>query len=235
MPIVEQDRRRSRRLWASALVHVPARLSRVSRAAMPASARVARRGLGLVGVVLLGGLVLAGCGGSSKPAAAPQAVSVATLSGPALDKAFVNGMVPHHQAAVDMANAELAKGKDARVKALAQTIADAQTREIGQMQTIAQRIGAAPPREWSGPMGTIMGVPISMNMAQMGAMVASAPQTDRAFLLMMIPHHASAIIMANEEAKAGANPELKTLSQSIYTDQAKEIGEMQQLLAAGTT
>jgi uncharacterized protein (DUF305 family) len=125
---------------------------------------------------------------------------VAPLSGPALDKAFVDGMVPHHQVAVDMAKAELAKGQDPRVKALAQSIADSQTKEIGQMRMITQRVGAGPTRKWSGPMGTIMGVPISMVMARMGAMVASAPDTDRVFLLMMIPHHASAIVMANYAA-----------------------------------
>jgi ABC-type sugar transport system substrate-binding protein len=71
--------------------------------------------------------------------------------------------------------------------------------------------------------------------SQMGSMVASAAQPDREFLLLMIPHHASAIVMADEEAKDGADPEVKTLSQSIYTDQAAQIGQMQQLLAAGTT
>jgi uncharacterized protein (DUF305 family) len=51
----------------------------------------------------------------------------------------------------------------------------------------------------------------------------------------MIPHHASAILTADEEAQAGADPALKTLSQSISTSQAAQIGQMQQLLAAGTT
>jgi uncharacterized protein (DUF305 family) len=183
---------------------------------------------GLLTLVFVGGLALAGCG-------VPASSQVA-LSGAALDKMFVDGMVPHHQAALDMAKAELSKGRDLRVKALAQNIVDSQTREIGQMRAIAQRIGAAPPpREWSAPMGALMGVPISMNMPQMGSLVASAAHPDRAFLLMMIPHHASAIIMANEEATAGADPALKTLSQSIYTDQAAQIGQMQQLLAAGIT
>lgn len=194
----------------------------------------ARRYRGLLTLVVAGGLALAGCGAPS--ASSPVGLSTPTLSGAALDKAFVDGMVPHHQAAVDMAKAELSKGRDPRVKALAQNIADSQTREIGQMRAIAQRIGATPPpREWSAPMGTLMGVPISMNMPQMGSMVASAAHPDRAFLLMMIPHHASAIVMADEEAKDGADPALKTLSQSIYTDQAAQIGQMQQLLAAGTT
>ncbi|MBV9013726.1 MAG: DUF305 domain-containing protein [Pseudonocardiales bacterium] len=189
---------------------------------------------GLLTLVVVGGLVLVGCGAPST--SSQGTLSTPTLSGVALDKVFVDGMVPHHQAALDMARAELSKGRDLRVKALAQNIAESQTREIGQMRAIARRIGAAPPaREWSAPMGTLMGVPISMNMPQMGSMVASAAHPDQAFLLLMIPHHASAIVMADEEATDGADPELKTLSQSIYTDQAAQIGQMQQLLAAGTT
>jgi uncharacterized protein (DUF305 family) len=196
----------------------------------------ARRYRGLLTLVFVGGLALAGCGAPSTSASSQVALPTPTLSGAALDKAFVDGMVPHHQAALDMAKAELSKGRDLRVKALAQNVVDSQTREIGQMRAIAQRIGAAPPpRDWSAPMGTLMGVPISMNMPQMGSLVASAAHPDRAFLLMMIPHHASAIIMANEEATDGADPALKTLSQSIYTDQAAQIGQMQQLLAAGIT
>ena len=208
----------------------------------PASVPSRRRYFVFPTLMLVGGLALVGCGSSStassSQAAAPPAqtaTSTDTLSGAALDKAFVDGMVPHHQAAVDMAKVELQKGQDPQVKALAQTIADSQTKEIGQMRSIAQRIGAPTPQmEWSTPMGTVMGIPISMVMSRMGTMVASAPNTDRAFLQMMIPHHASAITMANEESKNGGDQQLKTLGQSIVSSQAKEIGEMQQLMASGT-
>lgn len=47
-----------------------------------------------------------------------------------LDRHFVNAMVPHHQGAIDMARAELDKGKDPKVKEMAQRVVDEQTREI---------------------------------------------------------------------------------------------------------
>jgi uncharacterized protein (DUF305 family) len=49
------------------------------------------------------------------------------------DVAFVCGMIPHHQGAIDMAKVELQYGKDPWVKQLAQKIIDAQMQEIAEM------------------------------------------------------------------------------------------------------
>jgi uncharacterized protein (DUF305 family) len=43
-------------------------------------------------------------------------------------------MIPHHQAAVDMAQAELKYGKDPEIRKLSQDIIAAQNKEIAQMQ-----------------------------------------------------------------------------------------------------
>jgi uncharacterized protein (DUF305 family) len=51
-----------------------------------------------------------------------------------IDVAFVCGMIPHHQGAIDMAKAELAHGADPWVKAFAQKVIDAQTKEISDMK-----------------------------------------------------------------------------------------------------
>lgn len=51
------------------------------------------------------------------------------------DKAFVDMMIPHHQAAIRMARIELAKGKGPETKKLARAIIAAQSREIGQMNS----------------------------------------------------------------------------------------------------
>jgi uncharacterized protein (DUF305 family) len=50
-----------------------------------------------------------------------------------VDVAFVCGMIPHHQGAIDMAKAELAHGDDPWVKEQAQKIVEAQTAEIAEM------------------------------------------------------------------------------------------------------
>ena len=51
-----------------------------------------------------------------------------------IDVAFVCGMLPHHQGAIDMAMAELQYGDDPWAKQLAQAVIDAQTREIAEMK-----------------------------------------------------------------------------------------------------
>ena len=51
------------------------------------------------------------------------------------DVDFVNGMIPHHQAAVDMAKTALAFGKDPEIKKLAEDVIKAQEAEITQMKS----------------------------------------------------------------------------------------------------
>ena len=50
-----------------------------------------------------------------------------------IDVAFVCGMIPHHQSAVNMAKAELEYGDDEWAKELAQNVIDSQQQEIDDM------------------------------------------------------------------------------------------------------
>jgi uncharacterized protein (DUF305 family) len=51
-----------------------------------------------------------------------------------VDVDFVREMIPHHQAAIDMAKFELKRGTDPEIRALAETIIAAQEKEITEMQ-----------------------------------------------------------------------------------------------------
>ncbi len=60
---------------------------------------------------------------------------VATLkTATPFDAAFLKLMIPHHEGAVEMGKAELAKGKDSELRALAQEIIDGQTKELADMR-----------------------------------------------------------------------------------------------------
>jgi len=62
------------------------------------------------------------------------------------DRAFIDEMVSHHQGAIVMARAELAKGKNGELRELAQAIIDAQAREIEAMNEARKKqYGSASP------------------------------------------------------------------------------------------
>lgn len=57
------------------------------------------------------------------------------------DVAFMLGMIPHHQGAIDMAKVQLQYGADAETKAFAEHLIAEQEAEIRQMRQWLQRRG----------------------------------------------------------------------------------------------
>ena len=152
-------------------------------------------------------------------------------SGDAVDRAFAIGMVPHHQAAIEMARVELDRGRQPKVRKLAQSIFDDQRNEITWLnQQSEQKWGFRPERQRPGPMGVLMDMPISMEMTGMADHMTRTTSVDRMFLEMMIAHHAAAISMALEEVAQGSDPRFIRMAGTVISAQAREIGLVQELL-----
>lgn len=176
-------------------------------------------------VMLVLGLALSACGGDDEepaPAAGHTEMGGETSSsGPAVDRAFAQAMIPHHESAIEMAEIALERGESAFVRTLAKDIVRAQEREI---ETLARIDGDL---EGEGVEAGDLGVPEHMQgMDASAAELETADPFDKAFVDMMIPHHEGAIAMAKAELEKGENSELKALAQDIIDAQQREIDEM---------
>ena len=170
--------------------------------------------------VLLGSavLALAGCGGDDS--------ANSTASGAGFDRAFIDAMVPHHESAIEMAQAAKEAGLSApELVKVADDILATQQDEIDQMKQWRA--------EWFGsstidPSGAAA---LGMSESEMGmehdaeAMMNST-DADTDFAQLMITHHQGAVAMAELAKKRAEHDELKELADGIIDAQQREIGVM---------
>jgi uncharacterized protein (DUF305 family) len=142
-----------------------------------------------------------------------------------VDGAFIAGMVPHHQSAVDMAATALVRSEHPAIERLSRAIIDTQTDEIGRLRAIHQRIFGSSLSSMGGQHGN-MAMPAEHDM-NAGALARARP-FDRAFIDAMIPHHDDAIRMAEQQLKHGEDAELKRISRAIIDTQSREIAQLRQ-------
>jgi uncharacterized protein (DUF305 family) len=139
------------------------------------------------------------------------------------DKTFLAMMIAHHEGAIDMAEAELAAGKDPKVQAIARNVVTTQRAEIAEMRRMYG--GDVPEIDMNN-----MGAMSMMGMSGMdGSAIRDAKNPDQEFLRMMIPHHAGALMMADMVLNGDPSPEVAELANTIIEDQAREIAQMQDL------
>ena len=143
---------------------------------------------------------------------------LATLSGKSFDRAFLSMMVPHHQAATQMSTAILTTTRDPQIQTWANAIISAQQTEIAQMNALLRGYGGPNMRMANG-MTSMMG--------GMGMTMSTGADKDRAFVQAMIPHHGSAIMMANLALMRSQEPVILKLAQGIVTAQAQEMYDFQ--------
>ena len=140
------------------------------------------------------------------------------------DKAFIDAMVPHHQGAIAMAEVALKNAEHEEIIQLSRNIVSSQQAEIEDLKSIKQE-----------EFGT-SNVPMEMSPKQMRGMgmmmdpqqLANQKPFDEAFIDAMIPHHQSAIEMAQVALENSDNPKIKELAQNIISAQQREIEQMKQ-------
>jgi uncharacterized protein (DUF305 family) len=151
------------------------------------------------------------------------------------DVTFVQGMIPHHRQAVEMAELADTQATDRQVKDLAATIRAAQDPEIKKMEGwLKDWDKPAADDEMSGmDHGSDGGDSMAGMMSDddmMSLESASGTGFDTMFLTMMISHHQGAITMAEDEVADGKNPEAVALAKAIIVAQTEEIATMKDLL-----
>ena len=139
------------------------------------------------------------------------------------DKAFIDAMVPHHEGAVEMARVALENAEHKQVRDLAQDIISAQREEIRQLGEIRERrFGAA-----EGHARMNEEDMAGMGMAEDPRQLADADPFDKAFIDDMIPHHESAIEMAEAARRKTKDPEIREMAENIVSAQEREISQME--------
>lgn len=140
------------------------------------------------------------------------------------DQDFASMMIEHHKGAIEMANLELKSGKDSQLMTMAQNIVKAQQSEISMFQDFLTKKPATG-MDINSPSGKELMATMNMPMSQVKG------NTDFDFATLMIPHHQSAVDMANIELKYGKEDDIKKMAQNIITDQQKEIKDFQDWLS----
>ncbi|MET9227371.1 DUF305 domain-containing protein [Lentzea sp. NPDC003310] len=147
------------------------------------------------------------------------------------DVAFAQGMVPHHEQALEMSDLVTSRTDNPRVVDLAKRIADAQKPEIDRMNGWLKAWNA--PVQASTPHGS-HGHTESHGMVDLGNLAdLEGTEFDRQWLSLMIQHHRGAVDMAQKHLSAGTDPETRKLAQDVVSHQEKEIAEMESLLPQG--
>ena len=184
--------------------------------------------------VTLAGAIASGCGSMVDHAENMPAGGNATTmdqmdsgGGHMSDPMFTAEMIPHHQAAIDMAALARTRAEHPQIKALAAEIASAQKSEIALMKKVGKENGWDPNAKMNHSDGDAMSdheMGMDMDVSELKA----ANPFDKTFIEMMVPHHEGAIRMASHELSRGSNPEIRSLAKRIIASQTEQIKQMRE-------
>ena len=140
------------------------------------------------------------------------------------DRAFLSGMIAHHEGAVDMAKVFLAtpkKDQDPQVTAWADDVIKVQEKEIAEMKELLKPLGGIEESAYA-PMKKAM-----QHMLEEGENLGA----NMRFVELMLPHHAMALEMSVPALLGSNNPQILNLAENIIISQAKEMRQFKAWIA----
>lgn len=146
---------------------------------------------------------------------------------------FISGMVPHHAAAIEMAESYLKHGGEHKqLKPLAQDIITAQREEITAMETMYQEIQASGEKNQEQAEAYRKAYDTMMQGHHTGHGLGSVsqPSIDAAFAEGMLMHHQMAVDMAKDILEYTEESQVLELARQIIDTQEEEIKIMQEIL-----
>ncbi len=202
------------------------------------------RHLAIIVTVSVAAVGLAACGSddaaSTSSSPTPEQTSNEVVSIPdgaafnAADVEFAQGMIPHHEQAIEMAEIALDPTVEAgpAVRDLATRIKGAQDPEIESMTAWLTAWGQ--PMQMNSSEGHDMSAMDGMmsveEMDSLGMM--NGADFDTMWMQMMVRHHEGAIAMAQTVKVAGSSAEVLSLADQVIAGQQAELTEMQTLLGS---
>jgi uncharacterized protein (DUF305 family) len=191
----------------------------------------------VLSAVLLGGPSLARCqsGGMAGMSGMDMGHDIVIPAGALYTKAdveFMQGMIAHHSQAIVMSRMAESHGANPQVLKLSNKIDQSQVPEIRIMQAWLQRNNQFVPDTSSWHSVMMSGMLTAAQLTELDA--AKGADFDRAYLRLMIQHHAGALKMVNDlfnTPLAGQEVDVNVFANDVVTVQTVEIGIMQKLYA----
>ena len=143
------------------------------------------------------------------------------------DLDFMQGMIPHHQGAIEMSKVVLQFGKDAEVKTLAENVIKAQEGEIAFMKAWLDKTDKS---ILPDSMDATKARNSSMDNMMKNMSMTYSDDADVDYIKGMIPHHQGAIDMAKVALQYAKDPDVLKLAGEVVKAQEGEISFMQDWL-----
>jgi uncharacterized protein (DUF305 family) len=174
-------------------------------------------------------------GQASKVIPAEASTRSAVLPHTPADTKFMQGMIPHHAQALEMAALVYSNSTSDDMRLLAKRIEVSQIDEIGMMKGWLNARREALPDEHAHHAGDHALMAGMLTQAEMKRLAsAKGVEFDRLFLQGMIKHHQGALTMVKElfaTPGAGQDAEIFAFASDVDADQSMEIDRMTLMLA----